>query len=294
MYGYIVPNKDTLRASDFVLYRAFYCGICCRTGRDYGQLPRFTTNYDFSFLSALLHDYAKANIVIEEHKCVLNPIKKKAILMDSGLLDRIVAANIMLAYKKADDGVVDGEGIKYRALRHMLKKANRKAVNDYPEISEVIEKGYAAQSDVEKKRIDSIDRAADPFATLTRELVQVILNEKIDDSLGTLCYNIGKLIYLFDALDDIADDVKSKRYNPFVLKYGLNKKNFKGRKEFFSEHHDDIEFALGVCINRAKAALNELKLVQSYTLLHNVVDDGLRLKLDELLASSKKLPPPKI
>ena len=67
MYGYIVPQKSTLRASDFVLYRSFYCGMCCETGRLYGQFPRFTTNYDFAFLSALMHDYPQADAVIAEH-----------------------------------------------------------------------------------------------------------------------------------------------------------------------------------------------------------------------------------
>ncbi len=294
MYGYVVPDKSTLRASDFVLYRAFYCGICCRTGKNYGQLPRFTTNYDFAFLAALLHDYSASDIVIEEHKCVLNVVKKKAVLTESPLLDKLVAANIMLAYKKADDGVIDGDGFKYRVVRRALRKAYKKASAAYPEMQETIERGYKAQRASEKNKIASIDRAADPFACLMRELVEKILDGKIDDKLRSLCYNIGKFVYLADALDDIQDDVKAKRYNPFAATYGLDKKNFEGRKRFFDAHKEELTSYLGSCAGRAAEMLGGMRLTQSYSLLHNIVRDGLGAKIDELLTSDKKLRPPRI
>lgn len=294
MYGYVVPDKSTLRASDFVLYRAFYCGICCRTGKNYGQLPRFTTNYDFAFLSALLHDCLQSDIVIEEHKCVLNVVKKKAVLVESPLLDRLVAANIMLAYKKADDGVIDGDGFKYRVVRRALKKAYKKAAAAYPEICETVERGYKAQGAAEKNNVCGIDRAADPFASLMRELAEKISGGKIDDKLKSLCYNIGKFVYLADALDDLADDVNKKRYNPFAVTYGLNKKNFEGRKKFFDAHKDELNMYLGSCAGRAAEMLGGMRLTQSYSLLHNIVGNGLRAKIDELLSSDKKLRPPRI
>jgi len=294
MYGYVVPNKPTLRASDFVLYRSFYCGICCCTGRLYGQLPRFTTNYDFAFLSALLHDYASADIVIEEHKCVLNPIKKKAVLQSNALLERLVAANIMLAYQKAQDGVIDGDGFKYRLSRRMLKKAFNKAKAACPDIYAVIETGYRRQRDAEKKALPSIDRAADPFASLMRELTETILGVKTDDNLNALCYNIGKFVYIADALDDIEDDVKRRRYNPFAAMYGVTKKNFEGRSAFIAAHADDLKFMLDAVTARAAQAFDGLKFSQSYSLLRNIVFDGLCAKKDELLRSKKKLPPPRI
>lgn len=289
MYGYIVPKKSTLRASDFVLYRAFYCGMCCETGRRYGQLPRFTTNYDFAFLSALLHDYAQADVVIEEHGCVLNP-KRKAILQTNELLTRLAATNILLCYKKADDGVIDGDGIKYRAVRRLLKKPFRSAKRTCPLVYEAIEKAYKAQREVEKSKVASTDRAADPFAGLMRELPELILGSKTDDNLKGLCYNIGKFVYLADALDDVADDHKHKRYNPFLEVYG----RFDGRREFIEEHRTDLEFCLNSICNRAERYFDSLRFTQSYSLLRNIVFDGMRDKADELLNSTKKLKNPRI
>lgn len=294
MYGYIVPEKSTLRASDFVLYRSFYCGICCRTGKLYGQLPRFTTNYDFAFLSALLHDYAKADLVIEEHKCVLNPIKKKATVMPNPLLDKLAAANIMLAYQKADDGVIDGDGVKYRLVRRVLKKAFKRAKRENESMWARIKKAYEDQRSVEKSGVKSVDRAADPFASLMRDLPEYILGEKTDDNLNSLCYNIGKFVYIADALDDISDDVKKKRYNPLAAAHDITKKDFAGRAEFIKAHADELGFFLRACCGRAAEAMSGMRFTQSYSLIRNIICDGMPQKTEQLLKSVKKLPPPKI
>ncbi len=294
MYGYIVPDKSKLRASDFVLYRAFYCGICCQTGKLYGQLPRLTTNYDFAFLSALLHDCSQADLVIEEHKCVLNPIKRKATVMPNPLMSRLAAANIMLAYQKADDGVIDGDGIKYRAVRRVLKKPFKKAKAAHGEIWARINAAYADQRSAEKSQLKSIDRAADPFASLMRDLPELILCAETDDNLKSLCYNIGKFVYLADAFDDIADDVKSKRYNPFAAAYSVTRKEFGGRAAFIEQHAEELGFALKSCCFRAAEAVGALRLTQCGGLIRNIVCDGMNMKAEELLASRKKLPPPKI
>lgn len=290
MYGYLVPDKSKLRASDFVLYRAFYCGLCCEIGRTYGQLPRFTTNYEFAFFSALLHDYASADIVIEEHKCVLNPVKKKATLMNNPLLERLAAANILLSYGKADDGVKDGDGARYRLLRRVLKKPFRRAEKLCPEAWTEIKRSAKLQDETEKAAVASLDRAADPFASLLRALPEAVLGKPVDDNLKGLCYNIGKFIYLADALDDIADDAKKKRYNPFIAAYG----GFTTRKQFIAEHKADIEFAFESTCGRAAAYFYGMRFTQSRSLLENVIVDGMKLKTDELLRSEKKLPPPRI
>lgn len=290
MYGYIVPNKSTLRASDFVLYRSYYCGICCETGRTYGQLPRFTTNYDFAFLSALLIDYSTAEAVIEEQTCVLNPFKKKAVLQHSLLLARLAAANIMLAYQKASDGVVDGDGVKYGVVRKALEKPCSVARNKFPHLWAAVKNTYRLQREAEEKNVASIDRAADPFASLMRDMPALLLDGKSDESIRGLCYNIGKFVYLADALDDIVDDCKHRRYNPFAAVYG----EAKNRAAFIAEHRDDLQFAFDVCCNRAAKYLSELKLTQSYSLIRNVVCDGMRSKTAELMNSVKKLPSPRI
>ena len=52
MYGYVTPVKDKLRKQDYVLFRAFYCGVCVETGKAFGSLARYATSYDAAFLAA--------------------------------------------------------------------------------------------------------------------------------------------------------------------------------------------------------------------------------------------------
>lgn len=289
MYGYVVPEKNSLHASDFVLYRSFYCGMCCQTGKLYGNLPRFTTNYDFAFFSALLHDYAHADVVIEERPCILNP-KKKAILQPDPLLARLAATNIIMAYQKAADGVIDGDGIKYRFVRRVLKKPLKKAKRACPDIYDAVADAYKKQREVEKSRVQSIDRAADPFANLMRVLPELILGVKTDDNLKGLCYNVGKFVYIADALDDIAEDVKHSRYNPFAAVYG----DFVDKKSFLASHKSELEFCFGSVCARAAECFDGLTFSQSYALLRNIVFVGMPSKAQELLGAEKKLHPPRI
>ncbi|MDE7165111.1 MAG: hypothetical protein K2O04_06815 [Clostridiales bacterium] len=289
MYGYVVPDKSTLGMSDYVLYRSFYCGMCCQTGELFGKLPRLTTNYDFAFFAALLHDYSAQNVVIEEHGCILNP-KHKAILQPNPLLGRLAATNILLSYQKANDGVIDGDGVKYRVVRRALKKPFRIAKQAYPEIQAAIERAYDLQRKVEQSGVTSIDRAADPFASLLKTLPDLILGVQTDDNLKGLCYNIGKFVYLADALDDITEDFKHKRYNPFLAAYG----EFTDRKSFIAAHKDELEFCFNSVCGRAQACCNGLRFSQSYSLIRNIVFKGLPDKAAELLRSDRKLKNPRV
>lgn len=291
MYGYIVPNKKTLRPQDFVLYRSFYCGLCCQTGKLFGQLPRFTTNYDTAFLSALVFDYSVHDLVIEQHNCVLNPFVKKAIVMDNELFERLAALNIITAYFKADDGVRDKDGAKYRVARSALKRAYKKAVNIAPDVNSAVCAMYKALNDTEKSNCTSIDRAADHFAALYRDCVRLIAGVEISAEMDSLCYNLGKFTYLADALDDVADDFKDKRYNPFLASFG---NEFTTRKEFILSNLEQIESVFKFTVNRCIESFGAIKFTQCYSLLQNVICDGMPSKVDELLKSEEKLKMPKI
>ena len=288
MYGYVVPVKAELNTADFCLYRAFYCGICKATGKIYGQLPRFTTNYDMVFLSVLLHDYAKQEVAFSNEGCICNP-KKKTIVCRNELFDKIVAVNILLSYNKANDDVIDGGGIKKKTVRRMLKKHYLKAKQLLPQADEVISDRYAELLKLEKSGAVGIDRVAHCFASMLREL-GLMLTGASDEALGGLLYNVGKFVYLADALDDIDEDFKKKRYNPFLCEHG----DYESRAQFISKHRDELTFTLASTVNRAIQCFNSMVFTGASDLLKNIVYKGLRSKCDELLGSIKKLAPPKI
>ena len=289
MYGYIVPIKSELGQADFCLYRAFYCGICKSTGKTYGQCPRFTTNYDMVFLSLLLHDTTEQEVTFSNEGCVCNPFKKKTVVCRNDLFDRIVAANIILSYRKADDDVIDGGGIGKRMVRRMLLKHYRKAKALLPEADDIVIKKYGELRELEKQNYSGVDRVADCFASMMLEVGKTIA-PTISEDVQKLLYCVGKFVYLCDALDDVSEDYKKKRYNPFLSYFG----NFKDRKQFISDNRDELTFMLYSTVNRATEYFNKTTIKGAADLMENIIYKGMRSKCDELLSSEKKLALPKI
>jgi len=296
MFGYITPIKSELMCYDYKLYRSFYCGLCKTIGKFYGQLPRFTTNYDVTFLSVLLTSYTGEELEFKKSACILNPFKKKECVQKSELVNSISAANIMLSYYKALDGVIDKDGLKMRVAKGVLGRAYKKVNKSHGELENIIKAGYAKLRLQEQQNCASIDRVADSFATLLKEVAAFLLAVEATDEnhqdILALCYNVGKFVYLVDALDDLADDFKKKRFNPFLAEY----KTFTNRKEFIQTHKDDLEFYFAVPVNRAIESYNNIaqKFTHGTGLLQNILYKGLRAKVEELLASSTKLKKPTI
>ena len=289
MFGYVTPVKEELRQQDFLLYRAFYCGICVETGKKFGSLPRFFTGYDATFLAVLVHDYTTQSVEFTTGVCVGNPFKKKAYVCENPLLTRVAAANVVLGFYKLCDDVTDGGGIKKRFARSVFKKAFNKARGIVPEVERIVREKYAALRELEIKNETSIDRASDCFASMLRGVCEDIAG-KTDENFAALTYNIGKFVYLADALDDTGDDKKSGNYNPFLA----GGREYEGRRKFFDKYSDEIGFALNSTVNRAIESFNRMSFTQSYSLLSNIVHVGLRAKIKELLNSNEKLPRPKI
>lgn len=254
----------------------------------YGQLPRFTTNYDMVFLALLCFDVRNEPVEFVEKGCVLNP-KKKVTIGGNELLDKITATNILLCYYKAVDGVIDGEGTKYRVLKKLLKKPYEKAKALLPQIDNVICSRYEDLRKIEKEAGAGLDMSAHPFADMMKEVTRLLIGEKADENVLSLMYNLGKFVYLTDALDDKDEDDKKNRFNPFSVVYG----KLSG-KELRQNYMQDLQFVFSVIANRLAECFNNMRCNQSYTLMQNIIYYGVRNKIKELLESDKKLPPPKI
>lgn len=292
MYGYVVPDKSELSMRDFVLYRSFYCGLCKLTGKVYGQFPRFTTNYDMTFFAALLHDLCKQEVKFYEKACVLNPFKKKLTVDINPLMEKIGAANIILSYYKAEDGVRDREGGAKRLVRGMLKKPHALAAAACPDIEDTVRTRYEELTALEREGASGIDRTAHPFAEMLKGVGAACLGDKADENKLSLLYNLGKFVYLVDAADDIDEDAAKRRYNPLIAEFGYDKKV--GRRGFFEKNSAALEFAFATVVNRIAESFNKIEFTECYDLLKNIVYLGMRRKVNRLLSSDKKLPPPRI
>lgn len=311
MFGYVLPQTETIQVRDYMMFQSAYCGLCMAIKARHGNVARLTTNYDVTFLTLLVIEALRPNVEFATCRCIGDPRRKPYVR--GAFMSRIADANILLTMYKIADDREDGGG-KHRTMRSALKKPYARAKENNPEADEIIRVGYEKLREMERANVASVDRVADCFAKLLENLiVQLIRDMSADKSVyymtgeseeerasrldegspymknfRALCYNIGKFVYLADALDDIDEDYKKKNYNPFLAVYP----DFDKREEYIARHASEIGFVFASTVNRAIESLNGLPLTQVSDLLKNVVYEGLRKKTEELLASRKKLSAP--
>ncbi|NLC17239.1 MAG: hypothetical protein GX756_05100 [Clostridiales bacterium] len=294
MYGYITPDKSKLYNKDFLLFRAFYCGVCKTTAKYFGNTPRLATNYDIAFLGAFLHAYLNILPQFLNQNCILNPFVKKYIVKSSALLKDITDLNLLLAYHNILDNKIDGGGIKNAVLEGLLKKHYQKSSAALNEADQIIKTQYERLRRLEKENCASLDKTADCFAAMLRDCVLVLVKkhggDNEDQNLKDFLYNLGKLVYLLDALDDLKEDYKSKNYNPFLAKFG----NFQNKEQFIADNKDDIDFIINITINKMIENFNLLPITEGRDLLTNIIYYGLRRKFSLIMSSKKKLRKEKI
>ena len=102
-----------------------------------------------------------------------------------------------------------------------------------------------------------------------------------DADAETLCSNLGRWIYVVDAYDDMAKDLKEKSFNPFVLKGELS-------EEESAKLKDEVKERLYGYIREIRASYDRMRIVYSEGPLSNVIYLGLRQKTDEVLQNGGK------
>ena len=76
MFGYVIVNKPELKIKDFDVYRSFYCGLCQCLKKEFGQLSRFSLNYDMTFLAILLTALYEPPTEEKMKRCMIHPMQK--------------------------------------------------------------------------------------------------------------------------------------------------------------------------------------------------------------------------
>ncbi len=283
MFGYIAIDKSKLEAKEIGLYQTFMCGLCLSTKKLYGNYPRNFVNYDINFLNVLLHSFLQKDVEIFYGKCLSSPFKKRSLLKIGELTDRLASANVLLAYYNLLDDTLDEKSPAKKALLRSLKKAYNKAKTDESEMESVIALLYGQLRAEEKAGQQNLDKVCDNFAKLTQKIVTIAAGQK-NEKLETLAYNLGKWVYLIDALDDIEKDIKRKNYNPLVSYFGQEKDS----QSFMAKHKDELNFLFFTTLNRIAESYNDLNLTKYACLLNNVLYSQIRDKTKSLLGQKEE------
>ncbi len=281
MFGYLDIEKGMLEDGQRGLWQTFMCGLCKSTKNAYGNFPRAFISNDVNFFNVLFHSVTDTDVEINQGRCFSHPLKKRSLLKATELTDKLAAANVLLTYWNVYDDVIDDGGSKKKLALRALKKYYNKARTDFAELDTVLSERYSALREYEQSGSDSIDRVADSFAALSADFCRLVLRERTSEYVETLCYNVGKWIYLIDALDDVAKDIKKGEYNVFVDVYGIKE------PARMVQYIQEIEFVMFSVLNRIASAFNDLELTKYTCILKNVIYESIRNKTKQVLGKYK-------
>lgn len=281
MFGYIKTDYPNLYVKDTVLYKSMYCGLCKGIKSVSGQTARITLNYDLTFLSVLLHNVMNVDVEINKEHCIIHPIKKIPVANVDEITKTVGALNVILAYHKISDDVFDEH--KGRFKRLLVKKGYKSALKSYGNLDEIVSKFYKKLLVLESEKCDSIDIVSDPFGKMMKMLVKEIVGDFSSKELLELSYNLGKWIYLIDALDDFDKDLKKGNYNVFSCYYN----DCKSKVELLRKNGRELEAVFSVILSDIFEKSQQIKYNFNHDLLSNVFQYGL-IKQTRLIMENKK------
>lgn len=281
MFGYLDIEKDKLEDGKRGLWQTFMCGLCVSTKNAYGNFPRAFISNDINFFNVLFHSVLQADVEIENKTCFSHPLKKRTILKTTELTDKLATSNVLLTYWNIYDDVIDDNSLVKKTALKSLKKSYGIAQAQLPQMDEMLSAMYNDLQALEKSCSTSVDKVAHSFACLSQQFASIILQDKTSPYVETLCYNLGKWIYLIDALDDVEKDLKRGRYNVFTSCYGLQSVADVATKL------EEIQFLMYASLNRIAQSYNDLNLTKYTCILSNVLYDSIRDKTKQILSKYK-------
>ena len=215
MFGYVRVCKPRLTCGDYELYRGAYCSLCKALGRRYGPFARLTLNYDMTFYALLALSAGEGDPAFAPGRCSFNPAKR-CLRCRCPALDAAADVSMLLAYYRWRDKLEDGsfwERLLWALPGWFFLWAGRKAAKRAPQADRIVRTAVSAQRLVEHTP-DSCNLTTDSCSHPSAHALGALC-ALLDGRLYRLGYLLGRWVYLIDAADDYAGDVKRGRFNPF-------------------------------------------------------------------------------
>lgn len=286
MFGYVRLMKPEIKMGEYEQYQGIYCTLCRRLGKRYGLTARLTLSYDMTFLALLTMALEPADPGFCPGRCSFNPAKRCLKCRNTAAIDKAADLGTILAYYKLKD-VLRDEGFfkKCGAVLAMLPASlrHRKAAKRHPAGEAAVAAMMEAQAAVEQAKTPSLDAAAEPFARCLEALAEEAgQNDRDRQILRRFGYCLGRWIYLIDAVDDLTEDMKKRRYNPFVIAWEIT------AATDLAAVRKRAEGSLNACLGECIAAYNLLEINRFDGILRNILEKGMPAAQRKALTGEEK------
>lgn len=270
MFGYVRINKMDLTFREFDYYKGYYCGLCKYLKENHGEVSRLSLNYDITFLIVILTALYKLDSDITYERCIANLLKKKMRIVNE-ITEYAASMNILLSYYKLEDNLYDDNGIKDKLAYELYKGKLKKAYEKYPQKAEYIKQQLGNLRELEKQESKSIDKVSNTFGNLMGEIF-VYKKDEYEQNLRNIGFNLGKYIYILDAYEDLEEDNKKGRYNPFI--------DYIDKKE---ELKNKVDRLISMSLGMATKNIEQLNLEFNKSIIDNIIYSGVYLRYKSIL-----------
>lgn len=289
MFGYVRTNKMELKHREILAYKGYYCGICMTLKKEYGNLSRLSLNYDTTFLQIILTSLYEPQDYAQMMRCISHPHKKEAVITNE-ISKYCSAMNIILTYYKLKDDVEDDNSIKAKMLMLLIKGAFEKARDQYPQKEAAVRTHLEELFKLEKNECQDIEEVANTFGYIMAEMF-AYKDDVFCKNMYQAGFYIGKYIYIVDAFEDLEEDIKSKKYNPFTQRIENDLKTDGRTLEQLEEgaciHSEEfkaeIKQQLFFLLSCASEEIDRLPLIRNKGIIDNILFSGIVQRLNKVL-----------
>lgn len=261
MFGYIIVNKAEMKFKEFDVYHSYYCGLCQILKERYGWKGQLTLSYDMTFVLMLLSALYEPDTTRKTGKCLAHPFEKHE--MRTNLYTEYIAdMNVLFSYYKCMDDWEDDKKLHRLMFAKLLEGKTKKTKALYQEKLRKINMLMHELAKEEAQGCQDIDLVAGLWGRVMAEIV-ACKEDEWADNLRALGYHLGKFIYLLDAYEDVEEDIKKKRYNPF--------KNHYGEPDFEEECRSILTMLMANCCKE----FEQLPILENVEILRNILYSGV-------------------
>lgn len=150
MFGYIIPNYNTLKEEQKDRYQSVYCGLCHSLRDNYSNISRLALSYDLTFLVLLLSSLYEPIEETENCNCIFHPGKKFQSAKNQ-FSDYCSDLTVALAYHKILDDVNDEGKLKAKIREKALREQYKKVCVKIPETTASVEKYMTNIKEIEQR-----------------------------------------------------------------------------------------------------------------------------------------------
>jgi hypothetical protein len=261
MFGYIIINKGEMKFKEFDEYHSYYCGLCRSLKERHGVPGQLTLSYDLTFLVMLLTSLYEPENMEDTVKCIAHPFEKHEVKKNI-FTEYCADMNVLFSYYKCLDDWSDEKKFSKLAYGKLLKKSYWEICSRYGEKAKKIDSLMRELSQQENKKNYDIDYMAGVFGAVMSEMF-VCRQDEWEDELRKIGEYLGKFIYLMDAYEDLEEDLKKGRYNPFSSRCEN------------PDFEEEVRTILTMMMAECSREFEKLPIIENAEILRNILYSGV-------------------